>query len=134
MYILASISVTDIAIRYQEAAVKRDIDLGLMRLHVLHHACEEAIFGVGMMEELRRHGYGIGPGTLYPMLHDMEEKGYLRSKQVQVNGRIRRTYRATGKGRRFLRGAGAKVKELFVEMFEDHFVDLHGEFAGRGKR
>jgi hypothetical protein len=33
-----------------------------------------------MIEELRRHGYRISPGTLYPMLHALERKGYLRSR------------------------------------------------------
>nr|MBP6769062.1 helix-turn-helix transcriptional regulator [Reyranella sp.] len=42
---------------------------GLIRLHVLHHAVEGEFFGNWMLEELREHGYGIGPGTLYPMLH-----------------------------------------------------------------
>ena len=52
---------------------------GLIRLHVLYHASREGLFGLGMIHELRNHGYKIGPGTLYPLLHRMEEKGYLRS-------------------------------------------------------
>ena len=136
MYTPISISDSDSGNRYHRRAphVKRDIYLGLMRLHILHHSCEEAIFGTGMMEELRRHGYKIGPGTMYPMLHRMEEDGFLGSRRVQVNGKIRRTYRATPKGRRFLKEAGGKVKELFVEMFEDHFVELHGERGGRRRK
>jgi PadR family transcriptional regulator PadR len=50
----------------------------LIRLHVLlHHAVNEPIIGVGMIEELGRHGYRISPGSLYPLLHSMEKKGYL---------------------------------------------------------
>jgi hypothetical protein len=37
---------------------------GLIRLHVLHHAAAEPIFGLGMLEELGRHGYKISAGTL----------------------------------------------------------------------
>jgi hypothetical protein len=44
----------------------RDLYSGLIRLHVLHHAVKEPIFGLGMAEELARHGYRISPGTLYP--------------------------------------------------------------------
>jgi PadR family transcriptional regulator PadR len=36
---------------------------------VLHHASEAPVFGMGMLEELGRHGYKISPGTLYPLLH-----------------------------------------------------------------
>ena len=97
----------------------RDIYPGLIRLHILHHAAEEPIFGLGMMEELRRHGYELSPGTLYPVLHRMEEKGYLSSRKVRVKGRIRRTYKATTFGRRLLKQAKVKVLELFGELFEE---------------
>ena len=30
---------------------------GLIRLHVLHHAAKEPIYGLAMIEELGRHGY-----------------------------------------------------------------------------
>ncbi len=46
----------------------------LIRLHVLHHAGEEPIFGLGIIAELRHHGYEISAGTLYPMLHGHEKK------------------------------------------------------------
>jgi PadR family transcriptional regulator, regulatory protein PadR len=29
---------------------------GLIRLHIMHHAVEGPVFGVGMIEELARHG------------------------------------------------------------------------------
>ena len=57
----------------------RDLYSGLIRLHVLHHAAKEPIFGLGMLEELARHGYSMSAGTLYPILHGLEKKGYLRS-------------------------------------------------------
>ena len=55
--------------------VDRDLYSGLIRLHVLHHASVGPIFGLGMLEELSRHGYRISPGTLYPILHGLEKKG-----------------------------------------------------------
>ena len=68
----------------------RDLYSGLIRLHVLHHAAEEPIFGLGMIEELARHGYRISPGSLYPLLHGLEQKGYLRSRQER-NGKSLRS-------------------------------------------
>lgn len=91
---------------------------GLIRLHILHHACEEPIFGLGMIEELARHGYRLSPGTLYPIFHGLETKGLLRSKPQQVNGKIRRIYSATPAGRKALQAAKQKVRELFGELFE----------------
>lgn len=71
-----------------------------------------------MIEELARHGYRISQGTLYPLLHGLEKKGYLRSSE-QVNGKSRRTvYRATPLGRKALAAAKQKVRELFHELIE----------------
>jgi PadR family transcriptional regulator, regulatory protein PadR len=99
----------------------RDTELygGLVRLHILYHASKEPVFGLGIMEELRRHGYKLSAGTLYPMLHSMEENGYLRSKPRIVEGKTRRNYSITAKGRDALSIAKEKVRELFGELFED---------------
>jgi DNA-binding PadR family transcriptional regulator len=102
----------------------QDLYSGLIRLHVLHHAAEERIFGLGMIRELRRHGYRIGPGTLYPLLHRLEEKGYLDSRSQITGGKIRRSYCITPSGRRALIQARQKVRELFNEMFEEHDENL----------
>ena len=98
----------------------RDSELyaGFVRLHVLHHAGEGPIFGLGIIEELRRHGYRLSPGTLYPMLHAMEESGYLRARTKIVEGKARRNYVITAKGRVALSAAKDKVRELFGELFE----------------
>jgi DNA-binding PadR family transcriptional regulator len=91
---------------------------GLVRLHILYHASKEPVFGLGIMDELRRHGYRLSPGTLYPMLHAMEETGYLRARRSIVDGKLRRNYTITARGRRALTSAKEKVRELFGEMFE----------------
>ena len=97
----------------------QDLYSGLIRLHVLYHAARGPIFGLWMLHELEHHGYRIGPGTLYPMLHRLEEKGYLRSRRSQAEGKVRREYVITPRGRRALEQARAKVRELFHEMFEE---------------
>ncbi|MBE0530905.1 MAG: helix-turn-helix transcriptional regulator [Rhodospirillales bacterium] len=95
-----------------------DLYVGLIRLHVLHHAAEEPVYGGWIIEELRRHGYRISPGTLYPMLHGLERKGYLESRQDGKGKRARRLYAITHEGRHALSDAKEKVKELFGELFE----------------
>lgn len=97
----------------------KDLYSGLIRLHILHHACQEAIFGAGIIEELARHGYRLSPGTLYPLLHSLEERGYLRSAGKNAGGQSRREYRATPKGRKAMTAAKVKVRELFSELLED---------------
>ncbi|HVY47337.1 MAG TPA: PadR family transcriptional regulator [Minicystis sp.] len=97
----------------------KDLYSGLIRLHILHHATEEPIFGLAIMEELARHGYKLSAGTLYPLLHGLERKGYLKSTRERAGKRLRRVYRATRKGKLALAGAKEKVRELFGELFED---------------
>ena len=96
----------------------RDLYSGLIRLHVLHHAVKEPIFGLGMIEELARHGYRVSPGSLYPLLHGLEKKGYLRSKNQRNGKSLRKVYRATPLGRKALTAANKKVRELFRELIE----------------
>jgi DNA-binding PadR family transcriptional regulator len=94
----------------------RNIFLGFIRIHILHHASEGEIFGVEMMEELRRHGYLISSGTLYPILHSLEEDGYLTRRDEVVGGKVRKYYRITEKGINALEEAKKKIQELTEEV------------------
>lgn len=99
---------------------RRDQDLygGLIRLHILHHASKGPVFGLWFIEELARHGYKLSPGTLYPLLHSLEQKGYLLSTIEREGKRSRRMYQATPPGRQALAVARQKVSELFGESLE----------------
>lgn len=88
-------------------------------MHILYHATREDIFGVEMMEELRRHGYDVGPGTLYPMLQKLEEAGYLSCHTEVVGGKQRKYYRATAQGAHALQDARARLRELVKEVLHD---------------
>jgi PadR family transcriptional regulator len=103
----------------------RELYQGLIRMHVLVHAAHEPIFGLEMMEELTHHGYRIGPGTLYPLLHGLERAGLLKSNMGKGSGR-RRMYTITAAGRKALETAKAKVDELYHEMHEEHPQVRHG--------
>lgn len=96
----------------------QELFIGLVRLHVLHHAAEEPIFGLGIIQELGRHGYRLGPGTVYPLLHGMERRGWLRSQPKLVGGHKRKVYVATAAGRKALAQARTQVRELHEEMCE----------------
>lgn len=79
---MLSLSYFDNGVRLSFGSMQdRYLSAGLIRLHVLHHAVKEPIYGLAMIEELERHGYKISPGTLYPVLHGLEEKGYLTSTE-----------------------------------------------------
>lgn len=97
----------------------QDLYSGLIRIHILYQACRGPIFGVAIVEELARHGYRLSFGTLYPLLHGLEKKGYLLSREEQVGRRFRRIYQATPFGRKALKRARKKVKELLGELLQE---------------
>jgi PadR family transcriptional regulator PadR len=94
----------------------RDFFIGFVKMHILHHAALDPVYGLAMMDELRRHGYDISPGTLYPLLHQMEAAGYLVREERVVNGKVRKYYTATDRGHAVLMEARQKIIELAGEV------------------
>ncbi len=101
-------------------AAYREIVLSFWKVHILHHAAEEPIHGQWILTELRRHGYDISPGTLYPLLQRMERLGWLKSKTAGARGpRARKDYRLTGKGEKVLAFVREQLSELQREVSHD---------------
>ena len=95
----------------------REILLGFWKVHILHHASEEPIHGQWVLTELRRHGYEISPGTLYPLLHRLERNGLLKCRRVRGGGpRARKDYRLTAAGRAALAEIRMQLEELHREV------------------
>ncbi|HUE15371.1 MAG TPA: PadR family transcriptional regulator [Planctomycetaceae bacterium] len=99
--------------------VARHFFNGFIRLHILYHAAKEPIYGAEITEELVRHGYRLSQGTLYPMLHKLEELGYLKSRTEVIAGKQRRYYQATDGGRKIVAEARNKLRELVGEIVDD---------------
>ncbi|MGG5462737.1 PadR family transcriptional regulator [Clostridium sp. B9] len=96
--------------------VLRKLFLGFIHIHILHHAKVSPFFGSQMIEELREHGYSMSPGTLYPILHNMERDGLLIRKDKLIDGKIRKYYSLTEEGNEILEEAKTKAFELFKEI------------------
>jgi len=60
--------------------------------------------------------YKISSGTLYPLLHGLEKKGYVNVTELRDGKSLRKIYRATPMGRRALAAAKAKVREFVGEL------------------
>ena len=97
----------------------RDLELAFIKIHILYHAEKGEVFGVGLMEELARHGYAIGPGTLYPTLLKMEKEGWIRCQTRTVDRKQRKYYRITPLGSEMLGEMKQKITELFKEVVEE---------------
>lgn len=97
----------------------RRLFLGFVKTHILYHASIEPVCGVELAQELRRHGYTLNPGTLYPTLHGLTADGYLRCATTAQEGRRRKCYRITASGRAALQEAKVRLRELVAEVLED---------------
>jgi DNA-binding PadR family transcriptional regulator len=100
----------------------REFFLGFIKIHILHHAGEEPVYGLALIAELRRHGYELSPGTLYPVLHQLEKAQYLRRLNRLVNGKVRKYYVLTRRGGQALDDARARIGELMGEVLETRVV------------
>lgn len=96
----------------------RNLFLGFIQVHILHHTGKEEVYGTEFKDELARHGYDISFGTLYPIFHRLEREGYISSDKRKINGKIRKYYMITKKGRFVLREARQKAEELIQEISE----------------
>ncbi len=94
----------------------RDFFLGFIKIHILHHAAKEPVYGLWLIEELGRHGYKLSPGTLYPVLHKLEKERLLKSHAEAAGGKIRKYYTTTGKGLKTLARLKEKINELIEEV------------------
>ena len=96
-------------------AITREFLLAFWKIHILHHAEEQGVYGHWMLEELHRHGYRLSPGTLYPLLARMARRGWLRSTEPK-GSRTARVYRITPSGSDILKRLRASLAELQHEV------------------
>jgi len=97
--------------------LEREVLLAFWKVHILHHAESQPVFGQWVIRELRRHGYEVSPGTLYPLLRRMEERGWLRLEVDRDAGpRARKEYSLTDKGKEVLAVLRTQVEELHREV------------------
>ena len=112
----------------------RQFFLGFIKIHVLHHAAEEEVYGLALIAELRRHGYELSPGSMYPLLHQLEEAGYLRRIDRIVSGKVRKYYTITRGGAGALADARRKIGELVGEVLVPEVTQRRARVAASRSR
>ena len=95
--------------------VVREFLLAFWKIHILHHAAEQGVYGQWMLEELHHHGYRLSPGTLYPMLARMAQRGWLRATEPK-RSKSARMYRLTPRGHEVLEHVLDSLDELYREV------------------
>jgi PadR family transcriptional regulator PadR len=54
----------------------------------------------------------LGEGCVYPLLHSLEDKGYLSCRELEKDGRKRLYYRVTARGKQRLRESTANWERI----------------------
>jgi len=106
--------------------IVREFLLTFWKIHILHHAAEQGVYGQWMLEELHRHGYRLSPGTLYPLLARMARRGWLRAAVKSRHPRDARLYRITPAGAEVLKRLRTALDELQHEVGRSRSPSAHG--------
>jgi PadR family transcriptional regulator PadR len=86
---------------------------GLLDLVVLGLLKENSIHGYGIITSIRRNfGVYFGPSTVYPLLGDLETKGYIKSEWDLTHDRPRKVYSLTTEGHSLLNGTEESLYQI----------------------
>ena len=94
--------------------IEKSLVSGSMTMLILRLLEEKDMYGYEMIEALREKSqnvFELKAGTLYPLLHGLEEKNFVLSYEQEATGKVRKYYRLTAEGSRRLAGKKAEWQE-----------------------
>lgn len=104
-----------------DAKINSELLKGSAITLVLTALKDKSLYGYELIKDLERRSEGLfqmNEGTLYPLLHDLEKKKAVEAYwQESPEGRKRRYYRITKKGRALLKERAEEWK-LFRSFFD----------------
>lgn len=95
-------------------AIDKSLVSGSMVMLVLKLLEEKDMYGYEMIVALREKSdnvFELKVGTLYPLLHAQEEKGFVQSYEQEVLGKTRKYYSLTKEGKKQLKAKTEEWKE-----------------------
>lgn len=75
---------------------------GVPELLILRLLCRQEMYGYELVRAIRvvsREAFDLAEGVVYPVLHTLEKKQFLKAKRRVIEGRNRVYYAVTVKGR-----------------------------------
>jgi DNA-binding PadR family transcriptional regulator len=90
---------------------------GMLKVIVLYQASVGPVYGGRLRNDLRAQGYEISPGSLYPLLHSLEQSDLLKSRLKVYKGRMRKYYEITVCGKTCLDEMRTQVGDIVREVF-----------------
>ncbi len=96
-------------------AIDKSLVSGSMGMMLLRLLSEKDMYGYEMIDALRKRSqnvFELKAGTLYPLLHGLEEKHFLTSYEQEAQGKLRKYYRITKEGRKRLEEKRSQWREF----------------------
>lgn len=85
--------------------IDKSLTSGSMTMLILKLLSEKDMYGYEMIDTLRKRSqnvFELKAGTLYPLLHGLEEKGMVNVYEKEYTGKVRKYYSLTKQGRELL--------------------------------
>lgn len=95
-------------------AIDKSLISGSTSMLLMRLLEDKDMYGYEMIENLEKKSnnvFSLKAGTLYPLLHNLEEKGFLTSYENEVNGKVRKYYSITKEGRKYLKNKKEEWQE-----------------------
>lgn len=95
-------------------AIDKTLISGSMTMLLLKLLSDNDMYGYEMIDTLRQRSqnvFELKAGTLYPLLHSLEDKHLLTSYEQEVLGKVRKYYCITKEGKSLLKSKETEWKE-----------------------
>lgn len=107
-------------------SVDKTLVSGSVTMLLLKLLSRKDMYGYEMIATLRERSnnvFELKAGSLYPLLHSMEEKGLVSSYEQEVLGKVRKYYSLTKEGKKVLKQKEEEWKE-YTQAVADVMVIL----------
>ena len=97
-------------------AIEKSLVSGSMTMLILKLLSEKDMYGYEMIDTLRQKSqnvFELKAGTLYPLLHSLEDKGFLTVYEQEAAGKTRKYYSLTRQGRGFSGKESRRMERVF---------------------
>lgn len=97
--------------------ISKELITGSTPIMILSIIEKEDLYGYMIVKELEKRSentFSLKEGTLYPILHSLEKEGYAESYWNKEEGRKRKYYHITKKGKHALADKKAEFEQFTV--------------------
>jgi DNA-binding PadR family transcriptional regulator len=110
--------------KYQKE-VQTKLTKGLLDTIILQNLSQESMHGYQLITKIRKDfGVYFGPSTIYPLLGQLEKKGYMKSAWNMDHERPRKVYSLTHEGKSLLSYTESSLNLICKNLETDNKIQI----------